>query len=121
MRRITVLHVPTTAVTLDDCPREPVAHVPDLRRLVGGDVEEFALPASGGVVMFGDEHAIDTGRETNMLATLIVEHYGERAGDQTLRHVVGDVVFCHYDEDGHEGDVPEAFLAEVRDRVQPIV
>lgn len=121
MRPISVLHVPTTAATLDDCERHTVAAITDVQRLIGGYVEEFRVPASDGVVMFGDERARETGRETNMLATLIVEHYGERAGDQTLRHVVGDVVFCHYDDAGHEGDVPEAFLAEVRDRIQPLV
>jgi hypothetical protein len=121
MRRITVLHVPSAAVTLDDCPRVPVAAVTDLQRLVGGYVEQFEVPESGGVVMFGDEHARDTGRETNMLATLIVEHYAARDADQPLRQVFGDVVFCHYDDAGREGDVPEAFLTEVREQVQPIV
>jgi hypothetical protein len=121
MRPITVLHVPSAAVTLDDCERHTVAAITDVQRLVGGYVEEFRVPEADGVTMFGDEHARDTGRETNMLATLIVEHYAARGVDQPMRQVFGDVVFCHYDDAGHEGDVPEAFLAEVREHVQPIV
>jgi hypothetical protein len=114
MRPAAVLYVPTSATTLDECPRETVAGILDLQRLVGGYVEEFPVPAAGDVVMYGDEHARDRGRPANGLASLVLDHYARCAGSLDARRVVGDVVFCGYDPAAGQTDVPEAFLAVLR-------
>lgn len=117
MRPISVLLVPTTAATVDDCPRRTVEKITDLQSLVGGFVEQVTVPASDGIVMFGDEDGLRTARPTNALATAILAHYAEQAGTRFVQGfggIVGDVVFCHYDEDGNEGDVTEEFVSSIR-------
>lgn len=114
MRPITVLYVPATATTLAECERRTVTAITDLQRLVGGYVEQEPVPATDGVVMFGDEHALEKESPTNPLATAALARYRLRAGQAEETRVAGDVVFCHYDAEGNEDDVPEAFVSDLR-------
>lgn len=121
MRPFTVLHVPATAATIDECTRETVENIRDLQRLVGGYVEEAHLPAAGGVVMYGDEDGLTKDSPTNLLATSILSHYSDKAGEERLQRVAGDVVFASYTDEAGAGDVAEDFLADVRANARPLV
>jgi hypothetical protein len=112
-----VLHVPAHAVTLDDCTRETITGITDLQRLVGGYVEQFPVPASDSVIMYGDEEGLIKDSPTNTLAACILDRYATRAGTHRVQRIVGDVVFAAYDPRLGEQDVPDSFIRDLQDHL----